>query len=774
MKSMGKSLLLPIALCAALLEAPALSLACDTWVALPDATAGGFTILAKNSDRPLFDCQPLVLNPRRRWPAGSELDLGRITMPQVEETYATLGSSPYWCWGYEEGINEYGVAIGNEGVRTKPLRENIASYTSGEGPELGPTGMDLVRLALERGRTARQALDVIVSLLGRYGQFGSGIPGAGPEGAYDNSYIIADHGEAWVLETAGQSWAARRFPAGTTSISNKLSIGTGWDIASPGLVDRAVEKGWWDGERKGEFNFSAAYSDDSPEGRAGMERASVRESRSRGLLEKGEGKISPFWMMWIARDRSSEPGIDLDQTASSCVAVLPGGRKDLPVFWWCPAVPSSSCYVPFFVHGNALPGIVSAAGKVGRAVERPSSARRDAFSPESYWWLFRDLCDKTKADRGGRNPIVRAEFDALEREFAEGLPAVLKKASRLKGTGRAKRAAAVLDGYTGECVEKTIRKLNGLRERFGKEEASVADTFDAFVGRYTAAFGRFRNAVFEVKVQNGKLAVDIPGQMVVELEEPDDEGKRRLALTPDVAFSFESDEAGRVRALRLHQATPIPRTEAGTPGDSSGVPERYSRYVAKYAVTLTAAEFEVLVREDHLALRVPDGNVIDLGEPDEKGWWYFLPRRGAAVAFERDAAGRVTAMKLHQTFRLPKGLSAAFDIEVRLEGEGLESAMARYEILKAGEDEDYYFSETEFNAVGYRLLRDGKIGEAIAILRLNVEAYPDSWNVYDSLGEAYMTKGEKRLAIECYRKALELNPENMNARGILEKLEAGE
>ena len=133
---------------------PEIVLPCDTWVALPDATAPGVTLLGKNSDRTLYDCQPLVFQPRKEWPAGSELNLGRVTIPQVSETFATLGSSPYWCWGYEEGINEHGVAIGNEGVWTKDLLQGLAAHAAGEGPELGPTGMDLLRLALERGRTA--------------------------------------------------------------------------------------------------------------------------------------------------------------------------------------------------------------------------------------------------------------------------------------------------------------------------------------------------------------------------------------------------------------------------------------------------------------------------------------------------------------------------------------------------------------------------------------------------------------------------------------------
>ena len=63
-----------------------------------------------------------------------------------------------------------------------------------------------------------------------------------------------------------------------------------------------------------------------------------------------------------------------------------------------------------------------------------------------------------------------------------------------------------------------------------------------------------------------------------------------------------------------------------------------------------------------------------------------------------------------------------------------------------------------------------KLPEAIALLKLNVEFYPNAWNVYDSLAEAYMTNGEKELAIANYKKSLELNPQNANGREMLKKL----
>jgi tetratricopeptide (TPR) repeat protein len=75
------------------------------------------------------------------------------------------------------------------------------------------------------------------------------------------------------------------------------------------------------------------------------------------------------------------------------------------------------------------------------------------------------------------------------------------------------------------------------------------------------------------------------------------------------------------------------------------------------------------------------------------------------------------------------------------------------------------------NALGYKLLGNNKTYEAIEIFKLNVEAYPGSWNVYDSLGEAYLKNGDKELAIKNYQKSLALNPENTNGIKMLEKIE---
>jgi tetratricopeptide (TPR) repeat protein len=80
--------------------------------------------------------------------------------------------------------------------------------------------------------------------------------------------------------------------------------------------------------------------------------------------------------------------------------------------------------------------------------------------------------------------------------------------------------------------------------------------------------------------------------------------------------------------------------------------------------------------------------------------------------------------------------------------------------------------EDQINGLGYRLLGEKKTQEAIDILKINVRLYPESWNVYDSLGEAYALAGQNDLAIQNYEKSLQLNPKNEGGRAALAKLKA--
>jgi CubicO group peptidase (beta-lactamase class C family) len=130
----------------------------------------------------------------------------------------------------------------------------------------------------------------------------------------------------------------------------------------------------------------------------------------------------------------------------------------------------------------------------------------------------------------------------------------------------------------------------------------------------------------------------------------------------------------------------------------------------------------------------------------------------------------ITNILYNQPYNLPK-LPIA-DVLLKTIGEkGIEAGIAQYRDLKAKQSNVYDFSEPELNRLGYQLLAAKKLKEAIEVFKLNVKAYPQGFNTYDSLGEGYMNSGNTELAIQNYKKSLELNPQNTGAIAMLKRLE---
>lgn len=218
---------------------------CDTFVLMPDFTARKKFYFAKNSDRDPNEAHEVVIIPQQTHNPNETLKCTYVSIPQVEKTYKMILSKPVWIWGAEMGVNEFGVVIGNEAVFSK--------VPPGKKP--GLIGMDYLRLGLERGRSAKEALEIIISLLEIHGQ--SGNCGFTNEFYYHNSFIIADINNAWKLETVGKEWIVEEIKK-VGSISNGYTIENG-ERYSKNLLSIAKEKNWWNDKQP--FNFRESYSD---------------------------------------------------------------------------------------------------------------------------------------------------------------------------------------------------------------------------------------------------------------------------------------------------------------------------------------------------------------------------------------------------------------------------------------------------------------------------------------------------------------------------------
>jgi secernin len=462
---------------------------CDVFVAMQDATTDGSVILAKNSDRPPMEAQPLVHMPRAHHAEGERVKCTYIEIPQVPVTYEHIGSKIWWAFGYEQGMNEHGVTIGNEAVFSKE------PYQWGNGL----LGMDLLRLGLERGQTAYEAMHVVIDLLEEYGQSGDcEYPGQWGKANYHNSFLLADPKEAWVLETSGKYWAAKRITRGVYSISNIYTIETSWDEAHPRLVDHAIEKGWT--KSRESFNFARDYGDYWQKDSPNPGNMQIRRNASYSLCQRMSGKIDPAAMMRVARNHHEgtalEPRWGAAETfwATLCMHDNPKSgyhsaasevcqlRADMPallrqVYWASFSNPCCNVFKPFYLHGVRVPESY-AQGTSTYSVDSP------------WWWAHRLklLCDLNYSDL---NPGVRAIFDKTENWILERQAHNETQALDLIKKGQQDAAVALLQKYVDENCSRIKNEYAALNERLPTqiEKAGVKFLFIDYLRGWSSKTG---------------------------------------------------------------------------------------------------------------------------------------------------------------------------------------------------------------------------------------------------------------------------------------------
>ena len=381
----------------------------DLVVALGRATVDGHTLFGHNCEQPARACPSLQLVRGRSFVFGEKVQTSSLELPQARQTSTVLGSRPHGTWGFEHGLNVYGVAVGRA-----PLRTRVA------GMDPGLRGTDLVRLILERSQTARQAVDLLADLVSRHGQAPE--PGAAA-GADGNAFLLADAAGAFVVEAAGRYWVSQDV-CEVRALGALGTVRQDWNRVAPGLSEHALAAGWWpaDGSK---LDFAGAVSPVPTEEDSPAAAALRRWGRATLLLGEQNGHIDTAF---VRRLLSDHPAGDEDQpgpageeslcrhpgagrrdeaTAASLVVSLGAGEGRLRAAWCAFGPPCRSVYFPIFLEGD-LPAAFS------RSAAEPSA--------DSFWWRLRagPGAEQPGARDEAREVLGRlqARFDQDAEEFA--------------------------------------------------------------------------------------------------------------------------------------------------------------------------------------------------------------------------------------------------------------------------------------------------------------------------------------------------------------------
>lgn len=434
------------------------ALACDALVVMPNCTKDGSVIFAKEMDRGNNECPHIVSFPREHHKKGEMVKCTHIEIPQVEETYAVIGNQPFWMWGFECGMNEFGVSIADMAIWTK-------DKTKLEEKSL--IGADLERLAIERGKTAYEAMHVLVDLLNEYGQWGNCTNVPGDVVVFNNSFLIADPNEAWMLETSNRRWVAKKV-TDFMELSNAPMIGARYDEGSSDLVEYAKEKGWFDG--KVPFNFARVYTDFGK----WPDFADVRQNRAMQLLQARRGEITPEYVERILRDHYEEdsfinmrfgPMSSVFRTLDyypfyghSVTSMMTHLRRDesIPeemryVYYSTLSSPGCSIFMPFYLNAK---------------VPEKLAIGTDKYSVDSPWWTFEKLMRMTEYNQAVFMPMLAATWKDVELLQGDMKWNAEREAKALFEQGKKDEAMKVLSDLMAQNLDRNLTVATKLQESF--------------------------------------------------------------------------------------------------------------------------------------------------------------------------------------------------------------------------------------------------------------------------------------------------------------------
>jgi hypothetical protein len=368
-------------------------------VALGSATAQSDTRLHRSAGR------THTVGERLRFQGGE--------VPQARQTFSVVGSQPAGSWGFVHGLNDQGVALGLTALHLRSL---------GESP--GLHGTDLVRLALERSRSARHAVDFLIDALERH-RLATTPQNSG------NAFLVASGSEAFLLEAIGNQWALQTVDRVRLAV-DAPTIRQDWARIAPGLSSKAIEQGWWpaDGSK---LDFAAAFAAPGPEATRAQ---SAWQRDSERIQQRTEPIDGVILRQLLADDQPGQP-----ESTATLLARLPRETNQMSVGWVACGPSRRAVFFPIF------PG-----------ADLPTSWGQEPTP--SAWLRLRDLQAQTTT--GPELGLLVRELAILQARIDKDTEEWLQDVSQCKRAGddaEVRRRAALFMQHTLELADASLETL---------------------------------------------------------------------------------------------------------------------------------------------------------------------------------------------------------------------------------------------------------------------------------------------------------------------------
>jgi len=423
---------------------------CDTFVALGNSTANGTVLLAKSADTEINEAEHIARFPARKYGSGALIRTTHLNIPQAAVTHEIILGKSFWSWGAELGANEHGVAVGNE-----------AAFSNQKPDKEGACCLDLLRLAVERATTAREAVEVIGHHVETFGQ-GGNCQMMGNY-AFDSGLLVADRSEAYVVNCAGRHWAARAVKD-VAAMSNRYQISDDWDLSSLQPEDGVKP------------DFRAAFADDALALACG---AALREGAAQRILDARKGSITVADMADILRhvgDDSAPYDVCYEGVPDKiCMHAAPHEDRAWQATGAMIAETGEDGIIVWMTGTSATDLSIFKPLLFGVPMPDMGPPPLGTFTDGSLWWEHERLHRRAMASYDELKSEIRDDFDVLEHAFFAEAQTVLKQSETVQA-----KFVAECWRHAASATEKWIKKLEG-RNYFIQDPA------------YRALWDRFNN-----------------------------------------------------------------------------------------------------------------------------------------------------------------------------------------------------------------------------------------------------------------------------------------